>query len=194
MAVSFFTLTDSELMQKVANYESRALEVLYNRYSPIMYSLIRKIVGDEKTAEEVLIEVFVIIWRKVHLFDQRSSNAYSWLITLARNKAVDTSKRNKGEFLDDYTDEFEDEYIIPRLSPQIDDLDLKTALSIKDNIENSLHKLTDAQQYVLYLAFYEGLTESEIAQKLKIPFPTVKSKIQVALTNLKENLLKGEEK
>ncbi len=194
MAVSFFTLTDSELMQKVANYESRALEVLYNRYSPIMYSLIRKIVGDEKTAEEVLIEVFVIIWRKVHLFDQRSSNAYSWLITLARNKAVDTSKRKKGEFLDDYTDEFEDEYIIPRLSPQIDDLDLRTALSIKDNIENSLHKLTDAQQYVLYLAFYEGLTESEIAQKLKIPFPTVKSKIQVALTNLKENLLKGEEK
>jgi len=194
VAVSFFTLTDSELMQKVANYESRALEVLYNRYSPIMYSLIRKIVGDEKTAEEVLIEVFVIIWRKVHLFDQRSSNAYSWLITLARNKAVDTSKRKKGEFLDDYTDEFEDEYIIPRLSPQIDDLDLRTALSIKDNIENSLHKLTDAQQYVLYLAFYEGLTESEIAQKLKIPFPTVKSKIQVALTNLKENLLKGEEK
>lgn len=196
MAVSFFTLTDSELMQKVANYESRALEVLYNRYAPIMFSLVRKIVGDEKNAEEILIDIFVMIWRKIHLFDQKSSNAYTWLITLARNKAVDSLRRLKSldDEIEPYSDEFEEEFIIPKLSKQIDDLDLKTALGIKENIENSLHRLTDAQQYVIYLAYYEGLTETEIASKLKIPIPTVKSKIQVALTNLKDNLLKGDSK
>ena len=59
-------------------------------------------------------------------------------------------------------------------------------------IEDALNKLTDAQKYVIYLAYYEGLTQNEIAQKLNIPLPTVKSKIKVALVNLKDHLLKGE--
>ena len=79
------------------------------------------------------------------------------------------------------------------MSPDIDELDIKTAFSIKGNIEETLHKLTDAQQYVIYLAFYEGLTQNEIAAKLKIPVQTVKSKIKIALVNLKEHLLRGGE-
>ncbi|MDP1993652.1 MAG: sigma-70 family RNA polymerase sigma factor, partial [Ignavibacteria bacterium] len=79
------------------------------------------------------------------------------------------------------------------LSPQIDDLDLKTSISIKDNIEKALNKLTDAQKYVLFLAYYEGLTQPEIAQHLRIPAQTVKSKMKIALSNLKDNLLKGGE-
>jgi RNA polymerase sigma-70 factor (ECF subfamily) len=120
---------------------------------------------------------------------------YCWLITLARNKAIDAlrRKRNPAGFPAEYNDEYEDFYIIPRLSPEIDELDLRTAVGIKQNIEDALHRLTDAQQYVIYLAFYEGLAQSEIAQKLKIPIQTVKSKVKIALSNLKDNLLKGGE-
>lgn len=188
------TTTDAELMHRVANSDSRALESLYNRYASILYTLIKKIVGDVNTAEETLIDVFVIIWRKIGYYDIKTGNAYCWLITLARNKAIDVARRQRHDILAQtpYTDEYENNYVIPRLSNIIDDLDLSTAMNIKDNIEEALRKLTDAQQYVLYLAYYEGYTQTEIALKLKIPLPTVRSKIMIAMNNLRENLLKGE--
>jgi len=187
-------LKDNELMERIANYDSRALEVLYNRYSPILFTLIKKIVAEERLAEEILCDVFVIIWRKIHFYDPKIGNPFLWLTSLARNKAVDTLKRNRDENkLEPYDDDYEDLFILPRISSQIDEMDLDTAISIKSNIENAMANLTDAQQYVLYLAYYEGLTESEIANKLKIPLQTVKSKIYVALTNLKDNLMKGVE-
>ncbi len=185
--------TDIELMQRVANYDSKALEVLYNRYISLLFTLIKKIVNDEKTAEDVLSEVFVIIWRKANYFDFNTGNVYAWLISLSRNKAVDTLKRRQeNNNLEPYTEDFENKYIIPHLSPSIDSLDIKTAINLKENIETALNKLTDAQQYVIYLAYYEGLTQKEIAAKLNIPLTTVKSKIKIALGNLKENLIKGE--
>ncbi len=195
MAIQYNELSDADLMKKVKSSDSRALETLYNRYSPIIFTLVKKIIGDQAIAEETVIDIFVIIWQKSYLYDDHINNAYCWLVTLARNKAIDVMRRKKNEGFvsEDYTDEFEDEFIVPKLSPEIDELDLRTALSIKDNIEDALHRLTDAQQYVVFLAYYEGMTQNEIALKLKIPVQTVKSKIKIALTNLKDNLLKGGE-
>ena len=85
--------TDIELMQRVSSNDSKALEVFYNRYSSLLYTLIKKIVSEEKTAEDILSEIFVIIWRKVDQFDFNTGNVYTWLVTLARNKAVDSLKR-----------------------------------------------------------------------------------------------------
>ncbi len=185
--------TDIEVMQRVAAYDSKALEILYNRYSPILFTLIKKIASDAAFAEEILTEVFVIIWRKVNLFDIYSGNVYTWLITLARNKAVDMVRRTRKNLkMPEYTEEYEDKFIVPKLSKQIDALDLTTALSIKNSVESALNKLTDAQQYVIYLAYYEGLTQKEIAEKLNIPYVTVKSKIKIASVNLREFLLKGD--
>ena len=185
--------TDIELMQRVVAYDSKALEALYNRYSPILYTLIKKIVTDEAAAEEVLSDVFVIIWRKANRFDFSTGNVYTWIISLTRNKAVDYLKHPQvNGTLKQYDDDFENKFILPKLSPAIDQLDIKTALHIKTNVETALNKLTDAQQYVIYLAYYEGLTQKEIAEKLNIPLPTVKSKIKIALGNLRDNLIKGE--
>jgi len=187
--------TDIELMQRVSSNDSKALEVLYNRYSSLLYTLIKKIVKEEKTAEDILSEIFVIIWRKADQFDFNSGNVYTWLVTLARNKAVDSLKRSqlpKNHEIEIYNDVYENKYIIPHLSNFIDPLDIRTAFSIKDDVEAALNKLTDAQQYVIYLAYYEGLTQKEIAEKLNIPLSTVKSKIKIALSNLRENLVKGD--
>ena len=186
--------TDLELMERVASYDSKALEALYNRYSPLLYTVIKKIAAEESIAENVMSDVFVIIWRKANLFDFHTANVYTWLVSLARNKATDTIRRSKpGAEIKEYTDEYEDEFIIPHLSMAIDPLDLKTALSLKESVESALNSLTEAQQYVIYLAYYEGLTQKEIASKLNIPYSTVKSKVKIALSNLKENLIKGNE-
>jgi RNA polymerase sigma-70 factor, ECF subfamily len=184
------TSTDIEVIQKIAAFDSKALEVLYNRYSAILYTTIKKIVTDERLAEEILTEVFVIIWKKGNKFDQRKGSVYTWLVMLARNKAVDVFRRLKeGCELPDYTEEYEDEFVIPQLSSVIENIDFKVATGLKSNVEGALTRLTDAQQYVISLAFYEGMTENEIAVKLNIPVETVKSKIRTALTNFKTNLM-----
>ncbi len=185
--------SDLELIQRVASYDSKALEALYNRYSPLLFTIIKKIVADAELAEDILSDVFVIIWRKINQFDLSAGNVYTWFITLARNKAIDEIRRreNPGK-TEEYSDDYENEFIIPKLSKSIEPIDLKTALNIKHGVESALNKLTEAQKYVIYLAFYEGLTQNEIASKLNIPLPTVKAKIQNALINLKDNLIKGE--
>lgn len=183
-------LTDFELMQKISSKDSKALELLYDRYSPVLYTLINKIVRSRDIAEEVLADVFLIIWKKYYMFDMTTENVYAWLITLARNKAIDTKKRMYGQLAAEYTDDFEDEFILPSLSKEIDPLDLMTALELRPNVDKAFQALTDAQRYVLNLAYYEGMTEKEIAERLNIPVPTVKSKIRIAISNLK-NLLKG---
>lgn len=191
---TYSILTDLDLFQKISAYDSKALEALYDRYSPILFTLIRRIVQKESAAEDILTEVFAIIWRKIDHFDFSTGNVYTWLIMLTRNKAVDYLRRNRGAapVTDPYDDAYENTFIIPQLSPGIDQLDLESAFNVKDNMENALSKLTDAQKYVIHMAYYEGYTQKEIAEKLNIPLPTVKSKMQIALGNLKDNLIKGQ--
>lgn len=185
--------SDIDVMKRVAAYDSKALEILYDRYAPLLYTLIKKIAVQKTLAEEILAEVFVIIWRRVELFDIYSGNVYTWLITLTRNKTVDTIRRNSGNTeMPEYTPEYEKNFIVPNLSKQIDPLDLATTSTIKNSVEAALNMLTDAQQYVIYLAYYEGLTQKEIAERLNIPYSTVKSKIKIASLNLREYLLKGD--
>ncbi len=185
-------LTDIEIIQRINNHDSKALEVLYDRYSPVLYTLVKRIVDEKSKAEEILSEIFVIIWLKSNKYDLNSNNLYSWLINLSRNKALDSKRRELLLVDKEYDDDYEDNHIIPKLSPHIPANDLGKTLNISENINSAFYNLTEAQQYVLSLAYYEGLTESMIAGKLNIPLLTVKSKIRVALNSIKENLIKGE--
>jgi len=185
------SLIDSEIMLKIAGYDSKALEALYDRYTPILYTLIKKIVRDQETAEEVLSEVFIMIWKHIDEFDFKTSNVYTWLVTLARNKAIDEMKRKMGEEMGEYNDEYEKERILPRLSREIESMELEEVLVKREKIEGAINSLTDAQRYVLELSYYEGLDEKRIAEKLKIPMSTVKSKLQVAIGNLMQKLSKA---
>lgn len=192
---SYNTLSDLQLMNKIAASDSKALEALYNRYSAIMYTLIKKIVQKENVAEEILTDIFAIIWKKIEYFNFTVGNVYTWLITLARNKAVDYLRRNRpiNPVNDNYDDDYEDKYIIPQLSTDSESLTLEKALKSKIKIENALSKLTDAQKYVINMAYYDGYTQSGISEKLNIPIQTVKSKLQIALSNLNDNLIKEKE-
>lgn len=178
------SLTDAEIMQKVAGYDSKALEQLYDRYAPILYTLIKKITPEKETSEEILSEVFVIIWRQIDQFDFEKNNVYTWILTLTRNKAIDVLNRKSGKQLPDYGDVYEKENILPKLSPEIEPLELKDVMNKKDMLVKALGSLTDAQKYVLELSYYGGMDQEEIAAKLNIPAVTVKSKLQVAFGNL----------
>jgi RNA polymerase sigma-70 factor, ECF subfamily len=182
--------TDIELIQRITNRDSKALESLYDRYSPVLYTLVKHIVADKEKAEEILADIFVLIWQKSLMFDINSGNLYSWLINLTRNKALDYLRREKSLITDEYNDEYENSVIIPNLSTLIASNDLNNTFNNREKIYSAFHSLTEAQQYVLSLAYYDGLSESEIAAKLNIPLLTVKSKIRVALNSVREFLAK----
>lgn len=185
-------LNDIELVQRIISRDSKALEALYDRYSPVLYTLVKKIVIDNTKTEEILADIFVIIWQKASKINTASNNVYIWLINLARNKALDFKRREELIISSEYNDEYEDNFILPQLSPNIPAKDLASSINNREKILNAFNGLTEAQQYVLSLAYFEGLKESEIAKKLNIPVLTVKSKIRVALNSLTETINKGE--
>lgn len=181
-------IKDIELIQRVIERDSKALEALYDKYSPVLFTLINKILGSKEKAEIVLTEIFVIIWQKCDLFNLETQNLFTWLILLTRNKSLDYLRREKGVQLPEYNDEYENSEIIPKISPEITPLDIEDSFYKRELIYTAMSNLTDAQQYVLSLAFYEGLNENDIAKKLNIPIPTIKSKLRVVLNSLRDVL------
>jgi RNA polymerase sigma factor (sigma-70 family) len=184
--------TDKELIERIVAKDSKALEALYDKYSSLLYTLIKKIVNNKNKAENILADVFVIIWQKGELLDLNTNNLYTWLILVARNKALDSIRRDNGLITEEYNDDYENSYILPKISPDVDSLELEKALDKTSKIYSVISNLTEAQQYVLSLAYYQGLTEKEIAEKLNIPLPTVKTKLRVVLNSIRDNLMNEE--
>ncbi len=178
-------------MTLVIKRDKTALVEIYRRYSKLLFPLIQKIVGEPEIAASLLEEVFLIIWNKAHKYAEQPDNPYTWIITLARNRAVDSARRGRNSLSASqyYDDDYENRFILPRLAEGIDSITLDLAKKIKPNFEEALDKLTDAQKYVLHLAYYDGYTLNEIAGKLNIPVETVRVKIKNAVYNLRENLL-----
>lgn len=146
-------------------------------------------------AEEALVDIFVLIWRRAPAYNYNNENVYAWIISIARNKAIDIVRRtSENEVIQEYNEDYEKNYIMPALSSSLTPMDSKTAGELKANISAAFNNLTDAQRYVIELAYFDGLTESEIADRLNIPLPTVQSKIKIALTNLNEFVLKSGKK
>lgn len=174
-------------MHQVFESDSKALEALYDLYSPLVFTLIKKIVKDDKYTDEIIGNVFGIIWRKAKYADLNTNNIYSWIIYLTRNRSIDVIKRKSDRVsLPEYTFEYENQFILPRLSLISEHLDLAIALSSMQKIENALKDLTQTQQYVIELAFYGGFTLKEISEKLKVPLQTVKTKIKNTIIKLHE--------
>ncbi len=188
-------LSDKQLMELVKKRDKSALIELYRRYSELLFPLATKITGDEKIAVAILEKVFLTTWNKIDFYFEGAQNPYVWFITLTRNSAVDSARRNRGSLSEtaEYTDAYENKFIIPRMKEPMDPLELRLAEKLKSKFQISLDQLTDAQKYVLHLAYYDGYTLDEIAEKLHIPVETVRNKVKTAIYNLRDNLLTEEE-
>jgi RNA polymerase sigma-70 factor, ECF subfamily len=179
-------LSDIQLIDEIVRFKSRALEELYDRYAPIVYTMAKKIAPDEKSAEDIVIDVFSIIWKKAGDIDFTKNCVYTWIITLTRNKAIDVLKRGRSPeaTLDYYDDQYENTYILPQISPEIAQHDIRQVQMNTAKIESALDSLSDAQKYVIHLAYYEGYNINEISEKLGIPKETVRGKVYTALKML----------
>ncbi len=169
--------TDSELLLQIVGYNSEAFEQLYNRYSATIYSLIKEIVTNQKLAEKILLNVFAIFLKRIDYYSTTSNDIFTWLTLLARNISLDSLKRMKFvEDIPDYSDEYEVEFILPNLSEVITPIDLDQRTELGEKIKSYKNHLTEVQNLVLSLVYFEGLNEEEIAKRLSVPVVTVRQK------------------
>jgi RNA polymerase sigma-70 factor, ECF subfamily len=175
---------DATLVQRLLQRDVGAFEELYDRHSRIVYSLVLRILQQASTAEEVVQDVFLQLWRNAALYDRSRGPFVPWLLTLARNRALDQLrlKSERQRRREDQTEELPPVLTTPDFEGRLDEKRRAT------RVRELMAALNPQQKRALELAYFEGLSHSEIADALKEPLGTVKSWIRNGLLKLKEGL------
>ena len=167
---------DAALLALVQKGDERAMASLFDRYSKVVYSVALRVLRDPSSAEDILQEVFMQIWRNTDSFVATRGSLGGWLAVVARNRAIDTLRRKKP-------------------TDQVDDMALASNYNLANEAErnnlmekarSAIHKLPTEQRKTLEMAFFDGLTHSEIAEMTGDPLGTVKTRIRSALTTLRK--------
>jgi RNA polymerase sigma-70 factor (ECF subfamily) len=177
-----------ELIQRIANGDQAAFAALYDRLSPILYSMALRMMNDAVEAEDVLQDGFVYIWQRANTFDASRGSPISWTITIVRHKAIDRLRvRLRGERLRERAS------ASPELASDKDDQSAVEPFlrEQRAQVKSALAKLPGEQREALQLAFFSGLTHQQIAAKIATPLGTVKARIRRGLLQLRQLLQSG---
>jgi RNA polymerase sigma-70 factor (ECF subfamily) len=178
------TAADQNALERIARGEHDALAELYDRHGRVVYSLALRIVRDQGDAEDVVQEVFSQAWRLASRYDARRGHVIAWLLTMARSRAID---RVRGRNVRPAA--AVDESVLLDLPDAAQPADEQLAWAGRaSQIRSAFEALPLLQRMAIELAFYEGLTHSEIAERLEVPLGTVKTRIRQGLLRMKERL------
>jgi RNA polymerase sigma-70 factor (ECF subfamily) len=175
---------DATLVNRLLQKDVNAFEQLYDRHSRAIYGLVLRILQQAGTAEEVVQDVFLQLWRNAAQYDSSRGPFVPWLFTLARNRALDTLrlKSERQRRREDQTEELPPVASAPEYEKQLDER------RRAERVRALMALLNPKQKRAIELAYFEGLSHSEIAASLKEPLGTVKSWIRNGLLRLKEGL------
>jgi RNA polymerase sigma-70 factor, ECF subfamily len=176
--------SDAALVQQLLRRDVRAFEQLYDRHSRIVYGLVLRILQQGSTAEEVVQDVFLQLWRNASQYQASRGPFVPWLLTLARNRALDTLrlKSERQRRREDQTEELPQIAQVPQYEQALDE---KRRAEV---VRSLMSSLSAPQKKAIELAYFEGLSHTEIAEVLHEPLGTVKSWIRNGLIRLKEGL------
>ena len=172
---------DRDLVNRLKQRDPDALNELYNRLGRLALSVIIRIVHDRATAEDLLQETFLRVWNRVSGFDGERGALGPWVLTIARNRAIDHLRSSDSRY-----SQMQSELENPKLY-----VDLEAQYADQDrlrHIQSAFTKLSANQKRVLELAYFEGLSQSEMAEQLKEPLGTVKTWVRTALQILRQEL------
>jgi len=175
---------DATLVHLLLQKDVNAFEQLYDRHSRPIYSLVLRILQQAGTAEEVVQDVFLQLWRNAAQYDVSRGPFVPWLFTLARNRALDTLrlKSERQRRRENQTEDLPPVASMPQYEQQLDEK------RRAEKVRTVMATLSPQQKKAIELAYFEGLSHSEIAAALKEPLGTVKSWIRNGLLRLKEEL------
>ncbi len=175
--------SDVNLLHAVAQKDESALAEIYARYRVILFGLLMRILGSREEAEDVLQEVFLQVWRRASDFDENRGKPFTWLVTLTRSRGIDRLRVLRSR----------DRLAIAAATDatEVSDAALDAFRSEqRKTVAQALAELSEAQRQALLLAYFEGLTQTEIATRLATPLGTVKTRMRAGMLRLRE-LLQG---
>jgi len=178
---------DEALARRLQRKEPQAMADLYDRFGRLAYSVILSVVRDPSTAEDLVQETFLRVWNRAHAFEAGRGALGPWLLTIARNRAIDHI-RSVGSRMQKNSYEF-DASEHPSLF-----VDMERDVFNTDHariIRKALAKLTENQQKVIELAYYQGLSQTEMAEQMGQPLGTIKTWVRAALKVLRGELGQG---
>jgi RNA polymerase sigma factor (sigma-70 family) len=175
----------AELVLAVATRRDRAAFTrLFDHFAPRINAYLLRLGLDRAAAEEIAQDVLGVLWRKASLFDPQKSSVATWLYRIARNRRIDWHRRERVVFVDPSSQRLTE--VADRDSPPAD-----AALDMRlrdDHVRAAMAVLPEEQLLLVRLAFFDGLSHSEIADKTGIPLGTVKSRIRLAFSRLRRSL------
>lgn len=173
-------LSDKDLMSLVKEGDASAFNELYNRYGRLVFNFAYKLTGTITEAEEVTQEVFEKIWRKrnTYIIDKKIT---TWMLQICKNAAIDLLRRKKRTAP---IDEYQLDFLVDDTINLDDEVELK---STRKTLMEAISNLPEEQKEIIKLIYFEGLTQREIAASLEIPLGTVKSRLKLAMSKLKNH-------
>ena len=177
----------SSLLPAVALGDVAAFEQLYDRHSSTLYGLLLRILTNPDDAQEVLQETFVKAWTNAKMFDAVRGSDVAWLISIARSRGIDRlrSRKIRGDREDEAGREVSSSFGFVEKRTGADDAIQSEERSA---VRSALSELPESQRIALALAYFEGLSQSEIAEKLGQPLGTIKTRMQLGMKKLRESL------
>jgi len=177
---------DAALIERIRTGDRTAFMAFYDRFSPLMFSVAARVLGDRKEAEDVLQEVMLVIWKKAGEYDPELGSLSSWAVALTRNKALDRlrARTRRLRLIEEVALMAEESE--PSSTPSVNDI-----LHGRERaglLHTAMQDLPKDQRMAIELAFFTGLSQSDIAQRLQQPLGTIKARIRRGMLRLREQL------
>ncbi|GAA4269803.1 RNA polymerase sigma factor [Hyunsoonleella aestuarii] len=170
------TAIEKEIVSLLKDGDKKAITLLYENYADALYGVIKKVISDDDTAQDVLQESFVKIWRYAKKYDASKAKLFTWLYRIAYNSAIDKVRSYKNKQDKEVQIETSSVYKITSNELNQDVLDLRKHLGVID----------EKYQIVINALFFEGMTQQEASEELSIPLGTIKSRLKIGLRELKK--------
>lgn len=172
-------------MDRIAGGDGQAFARIFELHSPVTLGLLVRILGRRSEAEEVLQEVFLQVWTQADRYEASRSTPRGWILMLARSRALDRLRRRESSRRREEGAAEEDglQEVAPVGTERLE------AVERRDQVHSALGSLTPEQRHCIELAFFEGLTHTQIADRLKAPLGTVKSRILLGMNKLRQALI-----
>ena len=180
-SAEYALLDDETLVALLVQQDVGALDALYSRYSRPVFSLALKILSDREVVEEVVQEVFLRLWRRAHSFDPQRGKLLSWLLTITHHRAVDELRRRRSQpELDGIQ-----EQMATADEAASDPSETYGHIENREAVQAALAQLPENQRRPIEMAYYGGLTQVEIAESLKEPLGTIKTRMRLGMQKLR---------